>query len=240
MGSEARRSTATRTYYIHGRRESLRQPGGRKTRPGYHYRCFREQTYFLSSYHFRATDAAYIFLREEEERVDLRLKLRKTFPLSGKIDVLQERTETLSGVLSRNGTFYNSREELLGQFVDVRSFRERFGESTLDVVTQIVLGTGDQVVPGGGADRFGLVFRDRPAGCLEYRELPFFPEPTRRRELPQLASVVKKVLPRKMSKQLFTDRPPRGWKLTVDTEYDESEELLILLAALVHLEFDRA
>ena len=232
----------TRDYFIYGRRESLPVPGsGKKTKSGFHYRCYVDggPEPVMTSYNFRAVTAAYIFQHSGRDHPDFLLKQRPTFPMTGKMDLRCAADDHMMGIVTRSRKFFNTREELLGQFTDARSWKERFGESSVDVLSQVVLGTGDQMPPGGHSDRFGLIVGKQPAGSMIYERLPFYPDPPKSEEPGQLAGFVKKVLPSKLERHLFDKRPPRGWKLSVLPDLVPENPLLMLATAIMTLEINR-
>ena len=79
------------SFYIFGKHETLVVPGSNgKTKSGYYYRCFSAPDYsqVFFSYNFRSGKAGYLFFNEEKILPDVIIRLRKSFPLTGKIDIV--------------------------------------------------------------------------------------------------------------------------------------------------------
>ena len=230
---------ASNHFYFYSKYKQLTIPDSKtKSKSGRHYRCYRdsEESLIFQSFNFRTGTAGYVFFGDPGEPPNRVIKLRKSFPISGKMDVRDFNTHELLGVITRGRKFYDAGETRIGRFVDPRSWKELFGESAVDAIGQLIFGNVD--APGGGLSRFGLVIDEKPAGYLDRQRLPFFPDPPRRTEPHRAGAVFKKVLPQKLGSALFDITPPTGWKLAVKPEMMPKDLDLLLLGTLMVIELN--
>ena len=242
MVSECR-SPESSVYYYHGRHSFLPSPTAetRKLISGYHYRCFKagETAPPFRAHNFRKGHAASVFLSEGAPSPDLILKLRKSFPVTGKIDLIDNRNGGTKGVVTRGRKVYDASESLLARFVDPRSWKAHLGESVIDAVGNLVFSGGDAPSQTDGADRFVLVADQTVIGGLSRERLPFFPDPPKRTKPRPMGKVLKKVLPKTVGRALFDITPPLGWKFDVVRDDDFDDTLLLLCAALMVVDIRR-
>jgi hypothetical protein len=230
------------SFYIFGKHETLMIPGSNgKAKAGYYYRCFSASDYSLlfSSYNFRSGKAGYLFFGEEEASPHVTIKLRKSFPLTGKIDIVDNVRKTLQGVVTRGRKFYDHDEQLIGRFADATSWKEHFGESAFDALGQLIFGLGDADSTGSNSNKFGLILGSQPAGQLRREELPFYPDPPTRTGPTATGKMMKKFLPKKIGSALFDNAPPLGWKLEVHKDAMPKDINLLLIATLMTIEINR-
>ena len=233
----------TAVYYFFGRHMLIPPPTGKtdKKISGYHYRCYRagETVPFFWSHNYRKGHAGNLFLTQDAEQPDLILKLRPSFPLTGKIDVLDARDRSLKGVVTRGRKMYDHTEALIGKFVDTRTWKEHLGESVIDAVGGIIFGNGDAPANSDGANSFVLMLDKTPGGALHREQLPFFPDPPRRTKPRPSAKVFKKILPKNIGSALFDITPPAGWKLIVAGQSPIKDSIVLLCGALMTIEISR-
>jgi len=235
-------STQQHNFYFFGKHESLLIPGSNgKTKAGYYYRCFSAPDYSLlfSSYNFRSGKAGYLFFREEETLPDVIIQLRKSFPLTGKIDIVDNVRKPLNGVVTRRRKFYDHNEQLIGRFADATSWKEHFGESAFDALGQLIFSLGDTDSMGSSSNKFGLILGGQPAGQLSRKELPFYPDPPKRTGPTATGKMMKKFLPQKIGSALFDNTPPSGWRLEIYKVPMPKDINLLLIATLMTIEINR-
>ena len=228
-----------RKFYFYRQYKQINVPGIKaKTKSGYYYRCYRdnEESLLFHSYNFRTGTAGYVFFKDPTGEPDHVIKLRRSFPISGKVDLRIFPTNELKGIVTRGRKFYDAEENRIGRFVDARSWKESFGESTFDAIGQLIFGNVD--APGGGLSSFGLIINEEPAGYLNRQQLPFFPDPPRRSEPHRLGSIMKKVLPENLGSAIFDITPPTGWQLAIKPEKMLGDESLLLLSTLMVIEIN--
>ena len=230
---------ATTKFYFYSRHRQLDVPGPKaKTKSGNYYRCYKDngESLLFHSYNFRTGIAGFAFYKDPEDEPDIEIKLRKSFALSGKVDIRDSRTSELKGTVTRGRKFYDADANRLGRFVDSRSWKESFGESAFDAIGQLIFGNVD--APGGGLSRFGLIMSEQPAGYLDRQQLPFFPDPPRRTQPHRVGSLMKKVLPENLGSALFDVTPPTGWTLAIKPELMPEDANLLLLSTLMVIEIN--
>ena len=184
---------------------------------------------------FRSSQPLTVYLSGDDTRPDLILKLRGSFPLTGKIDVRDATTKALAGVVTRGRKFYDAEERLLGRFDDARSWKEHMGETLIDAAGQLIFG-GSEAHSGPGSDRFVLTVEKRTVGSLTREQLPFFPDPPRRPRFPRAERVLKHLLPRNIGRALLDITPPVGWRLEILEPAAVRDWRLLWCAALMTVE----
>jgi hypothetical protein len=200
------------------------------------YRCYAaDDQVRLTAQAFRSSQPLQVYLSGNDSRPDLTLKLRRTFPLTGKIDVLDGTTQTLVGVVTRGRKFLDADERLLGRFHDAKSWKEHLAESLIDAAGQMIFGGGDGHVPPG-SDRFALVMDKRTVGSLTREQLPFFPDPPRRPRFPRTERILQRLLPRNLGRAIFALTPPVGWRLDIFEPAAVADWRLLWCAALMTVE----
>lgn len=227
------------TYYFHSQYKALPLPDkDGKTKGGKYYRCYKgsEKVIEFCSFNFRTGTAAFIFNSCSPTTPDYSLRLKKTFPVTGKIDLIEYRTKRHLGQVTRGGKCLDAKGNLVARFIDPTSWKDHFGESAMDIFTQVAFGADSTDAPGGGPNQFGLIYGDLPAGSLVREQLPFFPDPPRRSEPSKVRKVLKKVLPKKFGSALFDISPPSGWKLSLTEKIDPKDSNLLLYCGLMTIE----
>lgn len=231
------------TYYYYGKSAALPAPGGNigKTLSGYHYRCYlgNGDTLVFSSHNFRKGHAADIFPHDGEgQKVQYILKLRGSFPLTGKIDLIDTAGGTLCGVITRGGKVFDPDDQLICGFSDTRSWRDHLREGAVDTIGSLIFGSeGDTTA--SGATKMMLMYQGKSAGVLVRQQLPFFPDPPRRTGPGGAGRLLKKILPEKLGSALIDITPPSGWRLEIGTSIAQSHRLLVLCGALMTIEIQR-
>lgn len=230
-------------YYFYGKHAMLPAPKGRsgKTVSGYRYRCYKDgqEKPLFYSHNFRKGHAGSIFFSAEDDPPDLILKLRKSFPISGKIDLVDPRDNGCKGVVTRGHKLYDRSENYIARFRDRRRWKEHIGESVIDAVGNMILGGDSTAAPGGGASDLVLLADKKAVGTLSREALPFFPDPPSRTEPGKAGKLLKKVLPKNIGRALIDITPPLGWKLAIYDASPFTEETLLLCGALMTIEIER-
>lgn len=233
-------------YYFFGKHTTLPHPSGKagKSASGYHYRCYRGdgESLLFSSHNYRSGHVGNVFFTDREEsRPDYILKLRPSFPLTGKIDLLEAQSNALHGVVTRGRRFFDGNEQLLGGFKDTRTWKDHLGESAVDAIGNLIFGGADGASadsPSGGT-HFVLLSQKRPIGALVREQLPFFPDPPNRTERGAVGKALRKILPDNIGKALIDITPPVGWRLEIRDPADITHPTLLLCAALMVIELSR-
>jgi hypothetical protein len=233
-------------YYFYGKHTSLPHPSGKagKSASGYHYRCYRGDgdSLLFSSHNYRSGQVGKLFFTDREEsRPDYLLKMRPSFPLTGKIDLLEAQSKALQGVVTRGRKFFDGNEKLLGEFKDTRTWKDHLGESAVDAIGNLIFGGADNASADSqsGGTRFVLLCQNRPIGSLVREQLPFFPDPPTRTERGAVGKALRKILPENIGKALIDITPPVGWRLEVRDPVDVTHPILLLCAALMVIELSR-
>jgi len=233
----------SRIWYFYGETKALPDPGGKsgKTAQGYRYRCYfgEGETRVFVAHAFRKALGAGIYIMDREERhQQWRLKLRGSFPLTGKIDLIDCRTKALCGIVTRGRKVYDREERLICRFTDTRTWRDHLGGSAVDIAGSILFGDDGAPTASGGTS-FVLEHQGAAAGALARKQLPFFPDPPKRTEPGRVGKLMKKVLPTNLGQALIDITPPVGWRLEIGAGIEESQRFLILCGALMTIEIQR-
>lgn len=231
-------------FYFYGRHELLPKPTrkGSKKKSGYRYRCYQTDGENLKffSHNFQTGYLGNIFLTDEAAPSDYTLRMRASFPISGKVDVWNEKKNQMIGIVTRGRKIYDASENLIGKFIDPRSWKEHFGESMVDFVGELVFGGGDSGHGGSdGANAFILSKNKVPLGKLVREQLPFFPDPPRKTEPGRTGKMLKKILPKNIGSAIFDITPPTGWKLELVKDISGTDRMLILLGTLMTVDIRR-
>ena len=210
-----------------------------QSQPGNYYRCFEDSgdAILFYSHNFRKQAAGYIFLDQAEGTPELKITLRKSFPISGKVEIRHYHSDTLLGIVTKSRKIYDHEAKLRGRFADSRSFKSQFGESAVDAVGQLIFGNVE--ASGGGLSRFGLILDGEPAGYLDRRTLPFYPDSENEKKPKRVGTALKRLLPDSLGKALFESSPPTGWELGVTPSHLPDNPLLLLAATLMTIELNK-
>jgi len=232
-----------RSCYFYGQTTALPDPGGKpgKTAQGYRYRCYRGEgkAMVFVAHAFRKALGAGIYIMDQEERQpEWVLKLRGSFPLTGKIDLVEARTKAICGIVTRGRKVYDRNEQLICRFADTRTWRDHLGGSAVDIAGSLLFGDDGSSTASGGTS-FVLERQGAAAGALARRQLPFFPDLPARTEPGSVGKLLKKVLPTNLGKALIDITPPIGWQLEIGSGIDEAQRFLILCGALMTIEIQR-
>jgi len=159
------------------------------------------------------------------------LRRRRSFPLTGKVDVLDMSAHRRIGVVSRSGRYRDAHGRAAGAFRDARTLGDLAKEGLFQTAMEMLLG-GESGSTGSGPTGFVHIVAGKPAGTLGRAALPF---PTSASaERPESPGLLRKLLPRRLDNALFNP-VPRGWKLQ-STAADVHDPRLRLAAALFAVE----
>lgn len=158
------------------------------------------------------------------------VRLRKSFPLTGKIDIRDARTSVLLGVATRGYRLYDANEQLVAQLSDAVPLGARAKRALGEAALDLAFGSGGDV-GGSSPAEFVLLGSGRRLGRLRRLTLPFFPDPPPPRSgRAQLVDV----LPAGVRRWL--DAPPGGWTLEIDDASVAPSEPLLLSFCMMSLE----
>jgi hypothetical protein len=163
----------------------------------------------------------------------LLLRRRRTFPLTGKVDVLELPAHEKIGVVSRSGRYRDALGRPVGAFRDARSLGNRAKEGAFLAAMEALLGGDGTASTGSGPSGFVHVVAGMIAGTLARGPLPFLTTPSSDTRS-ESRNLLRKILPRRLGDRLF-NLAPRGWKL-VNTMPDAQDPRLRLAAALFAVE----
>lgn len=167
------------------------------------------------------------------DAVLLILRRRVSFPLTGKIDVLDASGHGRLGVVQRNGAVRDAHGAIVGRFADARSGRRRTAEALVEGLGNAIVG-GDGTVPGGSSASAYMYLRDgRVVGRLTRGALPFDvgsdapPSP--------VAAGIGRILPRRLRDALLK-RQGSGWRFERDVVPPGDDPRLAVGGALFRVE----
>jgi hypothetical protein len=137
------------------------------------------------------------------------LQMRKTFPLTGKVDLVDAQDGKLLGVATRGYKLLDTEEEEWARFQSPGELEKWLHVSMVELAAAIVL--DDDGTSGGGSAsaRFALTSRNGVLGKLERTRLPFFPDPPPSREPGAVRQALTRLLP-----AVFERMPPWGCPCT--------------------------
>lgn len=191
-------------------------------------RACRDYAVFDDAGALLAQARAYPWRREipildaEHARIGV-LSRRRSFPITGKVDVFDDGGGTL-GVLGRDGWCRDADGRTLGRFRDARSMREQTLESLASGVLDAVTGN-DGSLPTGPTAMVWLI-DGRAAGSLHRDKLPFA-DPT---APPPSDHPLRRWLPAAVKKRV--DGPERAWRFEREAPA-RHEDLRLLLGAVI-------
>ena len=176
-----------------------------------------------------------VWERDDESRLVVLGRPRKSFPVTGRYDVRLPGGENI-GVAGRGGHVRDADGQKLGRFHDARSLKQLMGEGLAEAAFNTLLGLADAASDAGtGARAFLLRLEGLPDGKLLRQRMPFVPEGEPERKPNRATNVLRKVLPRRTGDALLERKPPHGWLLEVPDTGTVPEPLL-LVAALLAIE----
>lgn len=160
------------------------------------------------------------------------LRRRRTFPISGKVDILDDALRRI-GIVSRNGRCRDGVGQLVGRFRDDRSGRARTGEALLAGALDAALGgasTSDISSPAG----FLWIVQGQSRGSLRRASLPF-PAADEPEEQPA-PHPLRRWLPRRIADRLPRLSQPRAWRFEQQLPASDADPRLLLAATLFTIE----
>jgi hypothetical protein len=162
------------------------------------------------------------------------LRRRRSFPLTGKVDVLDASSGQRVGLLHRNGAAWDARGTFVGRFADARSMRRMAAESLVEGVGTAIVG-GDAGA-GSSPSAYTYTLGNRVIGGLIRAPLPFATEPAS--SPPAIVATVARILPRRM-REAVEARPTRGWRLDRGALPSDEDPRLSVAAALLRVELSQ-
>lgn len=156
------------------------------------------------------------------------LQMRKTFPLTGKVDLVDAQDGKLLGVATRGYKLLDPEEEELARFQSPGAFEKWLQASMLELAAAIVLNDDGNAGGGSAPARFTLTSRNGVLGQLERTRLPFFPDRPPSRGPGAVRRALTKLLP-----AVFERRPPWGWKLSLHQREGLPPDSVLLPCAMM-------
>lgn len=166
-----------------------------------------------------------------EGRIMLVMRRRRSFPLTGKVDIEDGTAARRLGGVTRAGRVVDAEGRLIGRFTDTRSLKRRTAESLAEGLGNALLGL-DSVGAPSAADSFVLAHESRTLGSLVRAPLPF---DLSNRDGPQ-RSGIGRLMPERWWAALSRRFAPRGWRFARLNPPGDTEPLLLLGAALFTVE----
>ncbi|HSA55496.1 MAG TPA: hypothetical protein VLE53_07315 [Gemmatimonadaceae bacterium] len=161
------------------------------------------------------------------------VRRRRSFPLTGKVDVVDVANAARIGILNRSGRVRNARGALLGRFADARSGKRRVVESLVEGVGNAIVG-GDSTGSMAASTREYTYAREgRVIGRLTRGRPPFAVAPARSSSSP--LSRVAHLLPARLRAALL-DAQPSGWEFVREETVADDDPRLPVAAALFVVE----
>ena len=163
----------------------------------------------------------------------LTLERRRSFPLTGRVDVRAAASGPPLGIVRRNGRYEDALGRPAGAFRDARSIRGRTHEALFIGLLDTVLGDGGSEVSGPSG--YVWLAEGRPAGTLRREPLPFSQPPV---TLSGIPARLARVVPERMRRRFRTLVGPTGWKLErlPEAPVVAADPRLTLAAALFAIE----
>ena len=164
----------------------------------------------------------------------VRGKPRRSFPISGRYDVLGPDSAKL-GVITRSGRFFDAGGQRLGRFRDARSLRSHAGEGIATIIVEGIIAGDSGAGIGPGASEYRVALEGLPDGRLAMARLPFMPDDEPAPRPGRIARGLRRIMPARAADRLLERRPPAGWVFEVP-ETGTLPELLLLAAAILAVE----
>lgn len=161
----------------------------------------------------------------------LLVRRRRSFPLTGKVDVLDTASERCVGLMHRNGRVWDPNGALVGRFADARSLRRRTAESVVEAVGTVIVG-GDASA-GSSPSGYTYTLGNRVMGGLVRAPLPFEVEPASSPS--PIAAKVARFLPSKLGAAL-QGRRSHGWRFDRAAVAEGEDPRLSVAAAVFMVE----
>lgn len=157
------------------------------------------------------------------------LRRRRSFPLTGKVDVLEGVSRRRIGIVTRSGRFVNGAGARAGWFRDARTLGARTRQALLIGGLEAVFG-GDSGGVASGSEGYVYVAEGEAIGTLARSRPPF---PRAGETAAPVGGRLRRLLPARMRDWLGGG--PRAWKLE-RVAADPNEPLLVIGAALFAIE----
>ena len=173
-----------------------------------------------------------IVVRSSDTRGEalLILRRRRSFPVTGKVDVEDGDAHRL-GIVTRAGRVLRADGTLAGRFSDSRSLRRRTAESAAEAVGNALIGV-DSVGRPRAADSFVFSLDGHHIGSLVRAPLPFsIPESEA-----HLRAGIARLLPERWHIALARRAEPRGWRFARMMLPAHADPRLLVGAALFTIE----
>lgn len=161
------------------------------------------------------------------------MRRRRSFPLTGKVDVEDGDAHRL-GIVTRAGRVLNADGRLIGRFSDSRSLKRRAAESAAEAVGNALIGV-DSVGGPSAADSFVFNLEGQPIGSLVRAPLPFSLPDGETDPRTGLASL----LPDRWYSALSRRAEPQGWRFARVRLPADADPRLLVGAALFTIELSQ-
>jgi hypothetical protein len=163
------------------------------------------------------------------------IAIRRLFPLTGRVDIVDTQTGARLGGTSRLGVVRRADGRVVGRFRDARTTRSFLGEGVFTVILAFFIGGSDSDA-GTSASELRWIVDDRTRGELTRAQWPFGPEqpPVPRAQRTGIA----RFIPERLSRALrgLADAPT--WKLELEAQTSDDGRLT-LAAAIFAVELSR-
>jgi hypothetical protein len=169
--------------------------------------------------------------REPEAHVVLVMRRRRSFPLTGKVDIESGDAARQLGYVTRAGRVRDAHGRLIGRFTDTRSLKQRTALSLAEGVGNAMLGLDSTGAPVS-TDSFVLALDGRMLGSLVRSPLPFAIDT----QPQQQQSGLGRLVPERWRDALARRFAPKGWCFARTNLPGDADPMLLLGAAVFMVE----
>ena len=173
----------------------------------------------------------------------LTLRRRRSFPLTGTVDILNEDGDRI-GTVRRNGVF-RAQDRHVGRFLDARTMRERTREAVVIGVLDSLFGGDGTTAIGSAPNGFVWLRGSTVVGVLTRAAASFLAESphteanrdTTRPHASAYPSLIARVIDR--FRRLARPDAPRAWKLEQRDPAHAADDRIVIAAALFTIELSQ-
>lgn len=230
MSDAAAAEPRRRIYYVHTRATR------RHDRSCHHHRVFDAGHELIArGYLHRTFQPSPVAFGGDPDQPDVIIELRKSFPLTGKVDLRDAYTGALLGVATRGYQLYGAAGERLARFEDAgprRPIGRALAQFALDVACD-----SDGIGSPSASQHFVLTYLGEPLGALRRCQLPFFPDVAIQHAPSRLSNALRRFLPSRMHTALRAT-PPSGWTFALNEGASGLVERTMLCFVLTTIELD--
>jgi hypothetical protein len=167
-------------------------------------------------------------------RPSVLIRRRRSFPITGKIDVYELPGHARIGILVRSGKFHDASGRTAGRFQDARGAGDRAKEGLAVGVLDAVFGGDATVSEISRPSGFVYTVNDARVGTLTRAKPPFLSSP--QREVSGRAQTIRNWLPKRIGDALFAPPASTGWKLERTHLPPGEDPRICVMAALFTIE----